>query len=237
MSSEAAARSMPPFDEVQKLLAAVDADVSAAEAHGSLCGALAAPRGNDDGWQKGWLERVLGAALMNRSDAVSHCTRSLLALFAVTQTMLADDELSFQPLMPDDNAELPERAAALSQWCDGFVFGLALAEGSPAAPDVVANASGKALPASIQPAMSKETSEVVEDFIEISRVAQDAERSGDSGTEEDDAYHELLEYVRVATMLLYTEKGRLAAAANKNSGKDSSAPLNKIGPAADETIH
>ena len=96
--------------------------------------------------------------------------------------------------------------------------------------------------------MSKETHEVLEDFIEISRVAQDAERSGDVGSEEDDAYHELLEYLRVATMLLFTERGKLA---NKLADKAKTSPRhtpetglisgsvvgNVLGPGANETIH
>lgn len=237
------------FDQLQQQLAAVGADVSAAECHGSLCGALSAPGGAEDGWQRGWLERVLGSAIMNRSEAVSDCTRSLLALFALTQKSLKDDELTFQPLVPDDDDPLPMRAAALSQWCDGFVFGVALATGTPGAQNVVSNATGKVTVDDLAATkMNKETNEVLEDFMEISRVAQDAERSGDEGNEEDDAYHELLEYLRVATMLLFTERAKLAnkqadkaPAVTQNAAKTGSISGavvgNVIGPGANETIH
>lgn len=226
------------FDEIQTQLAAVDADVSAAECHGSLCGALCAPGGAEDGWQRGWLERVLGPALMNRSEAVSVCTRSLLALFATTQKSLTDEELGFQPLMPLDDEPLATRAAALSQWCDGFVFGVALAAGTPAAQDVVGNATGKASGKAGGTEMSKETTEVLEDFMEISRVALDAERSGDEGGEEDDAYHELLEYVRVAAMLLFAERQKNVNKADVAEGSVSGKVVGKVaGPGANETIH
>ena len=36
---------------------------------------------------------------------------------------LRGDEMEFELLLPDDDAPLEQRATALSQWCQGFLYG------------------------------------------------------------------------------------------------------------------
>ena len=92
--------------------------------------------------------------------------------------------MEFDPLLPDDDAALDERVDALSAWCQGFLYGF----GSRPRPQ--------------PPAPSGEVAEVLADFAEISR-------GGSVGLEpmeiEEDAYTELVEFLRVGVQLVYDE--------------------------------
>ena len=61
-----------------------------------------------------------------------------------------------QPLLPDDEAPLSERAEALCLWCQGFLYGLG--SGTTADPGKV----------------STEAGEIIRDFTEITHVGVDA---------------------------------------------------------------
>lgn len=95
-----------------------------------------------------------------------------------------DIEAGFQPLLPEDGAALGDRVAALAQWCSGFVYGL----GSVGGLDLRS--------------MSEDAREMVSDMTEISRANLTPQ-----GTSEGDeqAYAEILEYVRVGAQLVFLE--------------------------------
>lgn len=171
------------FDELEAALAAVNAPVAAAEAHGALCGSLVT-----DGalTAEGWL-----AELMPRPPAgenALHSRNLLEALFTETRAALGGQELEFEPVLPGDDAPLEERVAALAAWCGGFLYGFGFGERS----------GGAALP--------DEVGEVLKDFGEISRAVVDAEEPEESS---EASYVELVEYLRAGTQLTYEE---LAAA-------------------------
>jgi uncharacterized protein YgfB (UPF0149 family) len=168
------------FDELEEVLAACDAPVGAAEAHGSLCGALAAvARFDADAWIGGLLseEDVEPQALRLRN--------LLETLVAETQAALAGEDMEFEPLLPADEEPLERRVAALAEWCAGFLYGIGtggLAPGEGAVPEAV--------------------DEVVRDFGEISRASIDAEETGESN---EASYAEIVEYLRAGTQLAYEE--------------------------------
>lgn len=125
---------------------------------------------------------------------------------AVTEQALASEELVFQPLLPEE-AALTERALALGAWCQGFLFGLA-----STLPDVTARLGGEAL-------------EAVNDFGELALAV----RGGEDADEVENAWVELVEFVRIGVLLVYEDLrgvrqgGDAAAAGSTADGHDDGA--------------
>src|SRR5262249_4865394 len=104
------------YAEIQRVLTDERSMTDAAEAHGTLVGALCmAPTYRFEDW----LQEILPEG---RAQALS--TGALRSLYFLTSETLAGHELEFQPLLPEDAQSLDERAAALAQWCVGFLYGL-----------------------------------------------------------------------------------------------------------------
>ena len=167
------------FDELEDALAAGGATVTAAESHGTLCGALALDAGYDS---EQWLEGLLpstgavAAPLRLRHLLETACTE--------TREALAGDAMEFAPLLPPDEAPLEQRVVALASWCGGFLYGVG---GSAPAPDA-------GLPDTVR--------EVLDDFGEISRATVGGEEPEESNEE---SYAELVEYLRAGAQLVYDE--------------------------------
>ena len=168
------------FDELAQALAACDAPLAAAEAHGSLCGALAAAARFD---ADAWIEGVVAAG---RDGTSALRSRNLLeTLAAEAQEAFAGLDMEFAPLLPSDEEPLERRVAALADWCTGFLDGIGsggLAPGDGTVPEAV--------------------NEVVRDFSEISRASIDAEESEESN---EASYAEIVEYLRASAQLAYEE--------------------------------
>ena len=95
-------------------------------------------------------------------------------------------DYSFNPLLPEDNEPIASRTQALSLWCQGFLFGLSV--------------SGlKTLDA-----LSEASREIVEDFSSIAQLEEQFEE----GENEESAYMELVEYLRIGTFTLIDEHSK-----------------------------
>ena len=165
------------FDELDSTLAECEASVAAAEAHGTLCGALAAIPGYS---AADWIGDLLADA---GADVEPRARELLTTLYGESHEALASGLMELEPLLPSDDMPLAQRANALAEWCNGFLYGLG--GGLPQAggwPDTV--------------------QEVVTDFSEIGRAAV-----GDEETEETNevAYAELVEYLRASAQLAYDD--------------------------------
>src|SRR5690606_22532821 len=101
-----------------------------------------------------------------------------------THDALAGDEFSFEPLLPEAGAALADRVEAMSGWCDGVMYGLGLAE----------VASFDKLPPDV--------AEVLRDFADIGRGGV---ALGENAEEDEEAFMELSEYLRVGTQLVHDE--------------------------------
>jgi uncharacterized protein len=177
------------YHEIQDVLAAARSISDAAEAHGTLAGALcAAPAyGLED-----WFGEILphGAADRQASDA-------LREVYEDTGESLSGDELAFQLLLPADEQPIDGRAAALGSWCSGFLYGL----GTSGIGDV------RDLPG--------EAGEIVRDLIEITQVGVNAS----DGTESNEgAYAELVEFVRIGVQIVFDDLAPLRQAPADASG-------------------
>lgn len=172
---------MPPIDfpELDDTLRRAGAACDAAETHGTLCGALCA--GVDEG--DAWVDHILDEA-SGPDEAQAACRRKLRDLCDETRGLLRAAALEFAPLLPDDETGLADRTDALGEWCQGFLFGLGLA-GASLKPDE----------------LSDETGEVLRDLGQIANAGFE----GEDSEEDERAYAEIVEYVRVGVQMLYEE--------------------------------
>jgi len=166
-------------DELEQLLLAADAEGGASEAHGLLAGIICA--GGKPAPEL-WLSHLLGDNTL--SAAAVEARELLLRLHADILRQYNNESFGFELLLPGDDAPLSLRTENLSQWCGGFLYGLALGgfrEGIDM-PDTV--------------------TEVMKDFYEISHARFAYEATDDA---DEAAYMEILEYVRMSVLLLHEE--------------------------------
>ncbi len=105
-------------------------------------------------------------------------------LFTASGKQLDEFLFEFQLILPPDAEVLPLRAEALTLWCQGYLTGLKLAE-----VQLVGRSAG-------------DVTEAINDIIEIAKMNYEEV----SASEEDEAaYMELVEYVRMAAVLIYQE--------------------------------
>jgi uncharacterized protein YgfB (UPF0149 family) len=185
---------VPPldYDRLRESLAAAGAVVALAELHGGVCGALCA--GGAPAARR-WLEDCLDdQELAAPTAAVADELGELLAASVKT---LADPDLTFEPLLPDDDAPLAEQVEALALWCQGFLSGV----GTTAPSAVRHTGEDSSLP------------EILRDFAEISRAGLSEEEAAGGG-QADFALAEIHEYVRASVQIVFEElTGQRAAAA------------------------
>lgn len=169
-----------PLDLLRQALDQTGASLSLWECHGLLTGWLCA---DPTLARDPWLEQLLaeGGTL---ADLSASATETLDALRRITREHLSDPLLGFRPLLPDDAHPLAERTAALGEWCQGYLFGLSLGGVTDLA------------------RLPGDSGEVVRDLTELSRAGSYAVE----GNEEDEqAYSDLVEFVRAGVLLLRDE--------------------------------
>jgi uncharacterized protein YgfB (UPF0149 family) len=166
------------YDQFESVLKSARALPVAAEAHGTLAGALCSSR--DYGLME-WLREILPDDSPDEQALQSSVLQSVYS--EMVRTLVGSDA-DFEPLLPDDDASLGVRAEALSSWCAGFLYGL----GSGTTPD----------PGNV----SVEAREIIRDFTEITQVGVDADEENE---ENEAAFAEVVEFVRVGVQLLFVE--------------------------------
>ncbi len=111
----------PEIEILDEALFKVNAMMGAAESHGVLCGMLCA-RGAIE--LSEWIGHVLGD--QEEGNVLLHDTvHQLSELHQVTMEKVNDISGGFYMLLPEDDEDLMGRTEALSNWCQGFVYGLA----------------------------------------------------------------------------------------------------------------
>ena len=170
-------------NDVDAALRSAGSTWSAAQAHGLLCGRIAilGAEGGPD-----WIGLVLRE---NDSTNTSHGhdLELLDELYGDTYRRLTERQSDFEPLLPGDNEKSSVVAAALGEWCEGFLHGL------------VSDVKGDALKEKLA---AEPLSDIIKDMLEMTRAAADDD---DDEEENDEALTELTEYLRVAAQLVYEE--------------------------------
>jgi uncharacterized protein YgfB (UPF0149 family) len=168
------------YETVDEALRRADSAVQAADCHGLLCGLICATGFAD---ARLWLPEVFDD-FNPRDTEQSEAFRLMQALCEETLAGLNSQDLDFELLLPDAGCPLRERTESLGEWCCGFLSGLGLGGLSERAE------------------LPEDVSELMEDVAEIARVDFELDQPG-----EDDqvAFEEVVEYIRVGTLLIHEE--------------------------------
>jgi uncharacterized protein YgfB (UPF0149 family) len=158
---------------INDIVVQIDSELTAAQAHGMATGMLCA---NTEAECSKWLTE-----LFQSTPSTIDADRSTLEnLFDETQHLLASDEFEFDLLLPGDEALLSEQIEALSNWCQGFLFGVAYTH-------------------SVSD-YSRDVTEILKDIVEFTKLSADAE-----GEQDENDFMEITEYMRSAVLLLRSE--------------------------------
>lgn len=176
-----------PYAAFATLLGGSAQPVSPAELHGLLLGRSCAGAGFDF---EPWL---MDATELLGGEPDDNVRQALVGLQEMVKGELAGDDIAIVLLLPSDEAPLADRALALGQWCQSFLTGFGLVAGDRA--------------------LSAEAMEVLQDLAAIAQVQDSLEESEDGESD----YMEVMEYLRVAPLLLFTECAKPLAPAAKPS--------------------
>ncbi len=144
-----------------------------AETHGLVVGLLSAK----PDLPEAELISQLAALQVGEWDAEGLREQTAPAVTSLRHDLDASD-MSFRPLLPTDDRPLDERTHCLAHWCSGFLSGFGAGE------PVIAPG---------------ETTEAVHLIEQIARATTDNEAEAEA---EESAYVELVEFVRMAVLLL-----------------------------------
>ncbi|MDX1459617.1 MAG: UPF0149 family protein [Xanthomonadales bacterium] len=171
--------SLPDFDTLlMETRQELDAG-ALAEIHGAACGLLCRRPGSTSSDFFECLE-----TLQLLESAGKGTRQALSGLFEIARAQLDDDQYRFELLLPPDDDALEDRTEALALWCTGMLAGMA-------------GAGGQSLDG-----VSEEASEALAD---IGQIARAEVGSGDGGEAEEQALAEIVEYLRVVTLMLREE--------------------------------
>jgi len=155
-----------------------------AECHGVLCGMICGESGQT---AQDFLSLLATLQLVAESDGMLH--DAMIEAFESTVQQLEDEDMGFHLWLPDDDQPLSERTQSLAQWCTGFLAALGLGE-----------------PLS---SLSGEAAEALQDLEQIARAgfSLHADDAGQKpvAEENEQAFSEIVEYVRIVTLILREE--------------------------------
>jgi uncharacterized protein YgfB (UPF0149 family) len=155
----------------------------AAQAHALIPAGLAV-RGADAAWD--FIARFLEQVAPYSAER-HECELLLRAEVETTGRALAERLSGFSPLLPGDDEPAARRTEALAHWCEGFLHGLVSSERS----------------AELEKRLAAEPiADIIRDMLEMTRAVADG---ADAREEEEQAYAEIVEYLRIAAQLVYEE--------------------------------
>ncbi len=170
------------FEQWANIFTAHQAFSHPSELHGALCGRLAAGARMQEG---DWLAMVCEHMGLPTTGAEDSATLHQFMLTAYDEALerLKSADMSFRPLLPDDDYAIDQRLEALISWVRGFLEGMALSAGESLgqAPD--------------------EIRELIEDMVAISQLSDEEEQDDES----EQQLMEIVEYVRLGALSVFTE--------------------------------
>jgi len=178
---------LPEYDEVAETLARSPVVLSPAELHGIASGLLIRDSSTP-------AERLRQIALgeTDQGDVLADETaRMIERLHAATKAQLHDPELGFELLAPDEDEPLESRIQAACDWARGLVYGLA----------------EQGVKTSECPA---DTAEFITDCLTLANNEYTVDDSSEE--EAESLYVELLEFLRMGTLMAQEELQPMRAA-------------------------
>lgn len=174
-------RELPAYSEIDELLKQSGSMQQPAECHGLLSALLCSNHEAISIW--------LSELHSDSSDGdlqVSEAREMLEGFAAVVKVQLHGADFSYELMLPADDESLQGRTRALAQWCQGFYLGLGIA-GIKDLDD-----------------LPEDSRDIVKDMTEIGRIENHDEQP--LASEEDEAaYAELVEYLRVGVLLIFEQ--------------------------------
>ena len=119
-------------------------------------------------------------------EAADAAYGDLESFYEETLSDLQDISFLFQPLLPDDELPLAERLVSVGDWCANYLSGLG--EGMGAEFDI-----------------SEDGKEALRDIAAIGQISTDFEEDEDSEEDGEKDYLELVEYIRIAVQLIFSD--------------------------------
>lgn len=167
---------LPSFRELEQALDKTALRLHPSQVHGLVCGILC---GHPNSRTTAWEELITGGTESGKTHQL------LQTLYNNSAQQLANFLFEFELILPSDKDELTVRAEALTLWCQGMLTGLKLAQ-----VPIVDREPG-------------DVTEAIDDLIEIAKMNYEEVVSSE---EDETAYVELVEYVRMAVTLIYQER-------------------------------
>lgn len=170
------------FEEFANHLLEQGLQCSPSEIHGGLCGLLSAGAA---------LEPELGLAALCQFlevDLYGELAEQTMQLYTVSAQALLDEEFQFHPLLPEDDADIAERTAAVALWCKGYLSGFAHHTAQADHPS--------------QSDLSADSKEILVDIAAIAEADNDDEATEE---ESEDSYFEIVEYLRFAVLNVFMD--------------------------------
>jgi uncharacterized protein YgfB (UPF0149 family) len=172
------APALPDFEHTIQISQGILEPSGLAECHGVLCGLVCRKSGGTASDFLHYLAEL--HLLVNPGTALA---AALSDAFESTAQQLVDEDMGFELWLPDDDESLEDRTVALAQWCSGFLAGLA---------------SGGQFEV-----LSDEAGEAIDDLQKIARAELTVpENAGPESEEDEVAFTEIVEYVRVVTLMM-----------------------------------
>lgn len=179
------------YQDAQLLLEKHQVFVMPAEVHGVISGLLSCGLEIES---KEYL--ALLSDVFNEGQSFSGELKTFLSsMYTHVSTQLNDKELQFELYLPEEEETLSDQANAVIAWISGFLLGFGLKQKD----------YGR---------LSADVKEVIQDFTEISKL----DTHFDETDEDVQALYEIVEYVRISTLLCFAELGEkqvTTAAENK----------------------
>ncbi len=178
---------LPSHDSVQYALSVFDVDRSVAETHGLLSAFLVLGVKIE---KSAWLNSLQSHKGAGEDPLKASAETVLSSVFETTGQMLREEDYAFQLLLPDDDALFEARVNAFAEWCQGFIAGLNL------------------MNIHFKKKYTPEVDEALQDLIKFSCLAIDPS-DAEGSNENEAALIELVEYARIAVMLLHAHQDML----------------------------
>lgn len=166
---------LPSFTKLTTILQKIQPNCHVSQIHGLLCGYICAMAGNPIDF---WEDVFPNTQKSRKGEEM------LKELYELTYHQLSEFSFEFMLVLPDDKSDINVRAESLGLWCQGFLTGLEQS-------DVMARA-----------AINAELKEAMDDIIEIAQLSFGDIASND---EDETAYFELVEYVRLSVLMIFHE--------------------------------
>lgn len=182
MTNHSSAANKIDFASAQAVITTENVKAHASEIHGVLTGLVCAGFPFEDQGYLGMLNDMF-----NQGDSFPSAVKNIIKqMFSELWSDILDDAYTFQLFLPDDDESIVERGHALGSWVQGFNLGFGLQQKDT-------------------PVASSEVKEVLTDFAEIANLSDEMEEDEDT----EQAFFEISEYVRISSLLCFSELGTL----------------------------